>query len=60
MPSIVTVEVPVRDEKYGFRTVYLAYLHWNPNEASGGYMEGFRSPRTTKVLLLGPRGQMEC
>lgn len=40
MPSIVTVEVPVRDEKYGFRTVYLAYLHWNPNEASGGYMEG--------------------
>ena len=40
MPSIVTVEVPVRDEKYGFRTVYLAYLHWNPNEASSGYMEG--------------------
>ena len=40
MPSIVTVEVPVRDEKYGFRAVYLAYLHWNPNEASGGYMEG--------------------
>ena len=42
MPSIVTVEVPVRDEKYGFRTVYLAYLHWNPNEASGGYMEGIQ------------------
>ena len=40
MPSIITVEVPVRDEKYGFHTVYLAYLHWNPNEASGGYMEG--------------------
>ena len=34
------MEVPVRDEKYGFHTVYLAYLHWNPNEASGGYMEG--------------------
>lgn len=42
MPSIVTVEVPVRDEKYGFRTIYLAYLHWNPNEASGGYMEGIQ------------------
>ena len=42
MPSIVTVEVPVRDEKYGFHTVYLAYLHWNPNETSGGYMEGIQ------------------
>lgn len=42
MPEIITVEVPVRDERYGFRTVYLAYLHWNPNEASGGYMEGVR------------------
>ena len=42
MPSIVTVEVPVRDEKYGFHTVYLAYLRWNPNEASGGYMEGIQ------------------
>ena len=40
MPDIITVEVPVRDEKYGFRTVYLAYLHWAPNESSGGYMEG--------------------
>ena len=42
MPEIITVEVPVRDEKYGFHTVYLAYLHWNPNEASGGYMEGIQ------------------
>ena len=40
MPDIIIVEVPVRDEKYGFHTVYLAYLYWNPNEASGGYMEG--------------------
>ena len=40
MPEIITVEVPVRDERYGFHTVYLAYLYWNPNEASGGYMEG--------------------
>lgn len=42
MPSIVTVEVPVRDEKYGFRTVYLAHLYWSPNESSGGYMEGIQ------------------
>ncbi|MCI9649907.1 hypothetical protein, partial [Oscillibacter sp.] len=42
MPSIVTVEVPVRDERYGFHTVYLAYLYWNPNESSGGYMEGIQ------------------
>lgn len=42
MPSIVTVEIPVRDKKYGFHTAYLAYLHWNPNEASGGYMEGIQ------------------
>ncbi len=41
-PDIITVEVPVRDEKYGFRTIYLAYLYWNPNEASGGYMEGIQ------------------
>lgn len=39
-PDIITVEVPVRDERYGFHTVYLAYLYWNPNESSGGYMEG--------------------
>lgn len=42
MPDIITVEVPVRDEHYGFHTVYLAYLHWAPNEASGGYMEGIQ------------------
>ncbi len=42
MPCIITVEVPVRDERYGFHTAYLAYLHWNPNEASGGYMEGIQ------------------
>ena len=42
MPEIITVEVPVRDQRYGFRTVYLAYLYWNPNEASGGYMEGIQ------------------
>ena len=41
-PDIITVEVPVRDERYGFHTAYLAYLHWNPNEASGGYMEGIQ------------------
>ena len=42
MPSIVTVEVPVRDERYGFHSVYLAHLYWSPNEASGGYMEGIQ------------------
>ncbi|NBI68479.1 hypothetical protein D1646_17130 [Pseudoflavonifractor sp. 60] len=42
MPEIITVEVPVRDERYGFHTVYLAYLYWTPNEASGGYMEGIQ------------------
>lgn len=42
MPEIITVEVPVRDERYGFRAVYLAYLYWSPMEASGGYMEGVR------------------
>ncbi|MEY8233376.1 hypothetical protein AALA82_17395 [Oscillospiraceae bacterium 50-16] len=41
-PDIITVEVPVRDERYGFHTVYLAYLYWNPNESSGGYMEGIQ------------------
>lgn len=57
MPSVVTVEVPVRDEKYGFHTVYLAHLRWNPGEASGGYMEGVQiaqdiqgvTVRTTQV-----------
>lgn len=42
MPSVITVEVPVRDERYGFRCVYLAHLRWNPGEASGGYMEGIQ------------------
>jgi len=42
MPSVTTVEVPVRDEKYGFHTVYLVYLCWNTGEASGGFMEGVR------------------
>ncbi len=42
MPSVITVEVPVRDGRYGFRCVYLAHLRWNPGEASGGYMEGIQ------------------
>jgi len=42
MPSVVTVEVPVQDERYGFRCVYLDHLRWNPGEASGGYMEGIQ------------------
>ena len=42
MPSVITVEVPVQDEKYGFHTVYLAHLYWSPDEASGGYMEGIQ------------------
>lgn len=41
IPSTVMLEVPVRDGRYGFRTVYLAYLRWSGEEASGGgYKEG--------------------
>ena len=32
----------MRNEKYGFHTVYLAHLCWNTGEAAGGYMEGVR------------------
>lgn len=43
IPSTVMLEIPVRDDRYGFRTVYLAYLRWSAEEVSGGgYMEGIR------------------
>lgn len=42
MPSVVTIEVPVRDERYGSHTVCLAYLRWDSGESSGGFMEGIQ------------------
>ena len=43
IPSTVMLEVPVQDDHYGFRTVYLAYLRWSAEEVpDGGYMEGIR------------------
>lgn len=43
IPSAVMLEIPVQDDSYGFRTVYLAYLRWSAEEVSGGrYMEGIR------------------
>ncbi len=41
IPSTAMLEIPVRDERCGFRTVYLAYLHWSAEEVSG-YTEGIR------------------
>ncbi|MCM1189650.1 MAG: DUF4133 domain-containing protein [bacterium] len=43
IPSVEMLEIPVRDDHYGFHTVYLAYLCWSAEEVSGGgYMEGIR------------------
>lgn len=43
IPSVEMLEIPVRDDHYGFHTVYLAYLRWSAEEVSGGgYMEGIR------------------
>jgi hypothetical protein len=37
------LELPLEDDTYGFRTVYLAYLNWSAAEVSGGgMMEGLR------------------
>ena len=40
LPSFGTVEVPVRDDRYGFRTVYLTWFCWDSPEER--YMEGIR------------------
>lgn len=43
IPKAAVLEVPVRDERYGFHNVYLAYLHWDAREVSDcRYMEGIR------------------
>lgn len=42
-PGTARYEIPVRDEKYGFRTVYLIDLCWDEaNAFGGGYMEGIQ------------------
>jgi hypothetical protein len=43
IPSVEMLEVPVRDDHYGFHTVYLAYLRWSADDVSGGgTMEGIQ------------------
>lgn len=41
IPGAVVLEVPVRDQRYDFHVVYLAYLRWEAEE-TGGYMEGLK------------------
>ena len=40
LPNFGTVEVPVRDERYGFRTVYLAWFRWGSSKER--YTEGIQ------------------
>jgi hypothetical protein len=43
IPAVNMLELPLEDDTYGFRTVYLAYLNWSAAEVSGGgMMEGLR------------------
>lgn len=61
-PDIITVEVPVQDDRYGFRNVYLAYLYWNPNESSGIYMEGIKIAQDVQgvtVRTTSPEGVLK-
>lgn len=61
IPQTVVLEVPVRDEKYGFRNVYLAYVYWGPEE-HGGYMEGIQiAPdwHGVTVHTTIPQGELE-
>ena len=50
LPGFGTVEVAVRDDRYGFRAVYLAWFRWEPSEAR--YTEGIRiAPDLQSVTL---------
>ena len=60
LPSFGTVEVAVRDDRYGFRTVYLAWFRWESPEER--YTEGIRiSPDLHGVTLrtVCPEGWLE-
>ena len=60
LPSFGTVEVAVRDDRYGFRTVYLAWFRWKSPEER--YTEGIRiSPDLHGVTLrtVCPEGWLE-
>ena len=60
LPSFGTVEVAVRDDRYGFRVVYLAWFRWESPEER--YMEGIRiSPDLHGVTLrtTSPEGWLE-
>ena len=60
LPSFGTVEVPVRDGRYGFRTVYLAWFRWGPAEER--YTEGIQIAPDLKGVTLRtvcPEGWLE-
>ena len=60
LPNFGVVEVPVRDDHYGFRTVYLAWFRWESPEER--YTEGIRiSPDLHGVTLrtVCPEGWLE-
>ena len=60
LPSFGTVEAAVRDDRYGFRTAYLAWFRWESPEER--YTEGIRiSPDLQGVTLrtVCPEGWLE-
>lgn len=63
IPGTARYEIPVRDEHYGFRTVYLIDLCWDQENAfGGGYMEGIQvTPDFHGVTLSAscPEGALE-
>lgn len=63
IPTTARYEIPVRDERYGFRTVYLIDLCWDEEDAfGGGYMEGIQvTPDFHGVTLSTscPEGALE-
>ena len=61
LPEVITLEIPVRDERYGFHTVYLAHVYWSPSDA-GKYMEGIQvTPdwQGVTVHTSCPQGDLE-
>lgn len=63
IPHTVLFEVPVRDDQYGFRTVYMAYLCWDAEKAAQcGYMEGIQATpdwHGVTVHTTCPEGKLE-
>ena len=63
IPHTVLFEVPVRDDQYGFRTIYLAYLRWDAESvAQCAYMEGVQvTPdwHGVTVHTTYPEGKLE-